>query len=141
MCSWFFWLSKIRLPVSSARQSLPPEFPQSFGVDSGADSAFAYQHLQPVWSCGCGREATGLRFWGTAGAGHEVDSVSLQKLQCSYQTALCFGLSKECTVQIAENRELGASMLHKTEVKTCTNVRSTSPKDSIYSIHTAWSCF
>lgn len=104
MCSWFFWLSKIRQPVSSARQLLPPEFPQSFGVDSEGDSAFAYQHLQPVWSCGCGHEATGLRFWDTAGARQEVDSVSLQKLQCSYQTALCFGLSKECTVQIAEKK-------------------------------------
>lgn len=63
--------------------------------------------------------------------------VFLQKLQCSYQTALCFGLSKECPVQIAENRELGASMLHESEVKTCTNVHSISLKDSIYSIHTA----
>lgn len=79
--------------------------------------------------------------WGTAGAGREVDTVSLQKLQCRYQTALSFGLSKECTVQIAENRELGASMLHKTEVKTRTNVHSISSKDSIYSIHAAWSCF
>lgn len=32
------------------------------------------------------------------------------------------------TVQIAENRELGASMLHKTEVKTCTNVHGILPK-------------
>lgn len=65
---------------------------------------------------------------GQAGAGCEVDVVPLQKLLCSYQTALCFGVSKECSVQIAENRELGASMLHKTEVKTYTNVHGILPR-------------
>lgn len=33
------------MPVSGARQLLPPEFPLSFGVDSGPDSAFACQHF------------------------------------------------------------------------------------------------
>lgn len=80
---------------------------------------------------GCGCEATGLCCWGMADAECEVDMVSL------HQTALCFGLSKECTAQIAENRELGASMLQETEVKTCTNVHTISLKDGIYSIDTA----
>lgn len=44
-------------------------------------------------------------------------------------------------LQVAEKKELGASILHKSEVKNHTSAHSITPKGIIYSIHTAWSRF